>query len=244
MKKSMALAAVALAATMTTAVQAQTIDAHDLLADFTNPLYDSSFSVGAYSPWTTHASLDLKTQDGFTGVGVHGMTNGEIDWREGRSESISVSFAHATRIDSFTLGLLFNGPEYNDVREVASIRLDGDTTAYTLRASGTENVARWYHGSSFLGSVSYLPGAGTQFGEAGALTLFNPFGDRAVNSITFAAAQGSSGGLCGWSGLCTNQSDYNVVAIAPAVPEPETYALMLAGLAAIAVMRRRGRRDY
>jgi PEP-CTERM motif len=219
--------------------QAQSISGSDIRNDYYNGSFSSLFSVNAYSPWDSTPDLDLKTQDGFTGVGVQGMTNGEIDWRNGVSESITLNFASQTAIGSFTLGLLFNGPEYNDVREVARITLGGDDVSYYLRTSGTENVASWYYGATFLGNYSFLAGSGTQGGEGGAVMLANPFGDRMVSSITFAAAEGYNAWSCG-GGSCTNQSDYNVVNVTP-VPEPQTYALMLAGLGAVAFMARRRR---
>jgi PEP-CTERM motif len=222
--------------------QAQSISGSDIRNDYYNSSFSSLFSVSAYSPWDNTPDLGLKTQDGLTGVGVQGMTNGEIDWRNGASESITVSFASATQIGSFTLGLLFNGPEYGDVHEVARITLGGDSTSYYLRTSGTENMARWFYGATELGQYSFLSGQGTQSGEAGAVMLNNPFGDKMVSSITFAAAQGFNAYSCGsyGSSSCGNQSDYNVVNVTP-VPEPQTYALMLAGLGAVAFMARRRR---
>jgi hypothetical protein len=225
---------------VTHSATAQSISAADIKSDYENPSFSASFSVLAYSPWDATPSLDLKTQDGFTGVGVSGVTHGEIDWRNGVSESITVDLVTATTIADLSLGLLFNGPEYSDVREVAQITINGDATAYRLRTTGTENLARWFYGDTFIGNVSYILGAGTQSGQAGAITLVNPFGSTVVDTITFAAAQGYSGGLCGTTGVCTNQSDYNVISITP-VPEPETYALMLAGLGAIGVIARRRR---
>jgi len=218
--------------------QAQTISGTDIRNDYYNGSYSTSFSVGAQSPWDSTPDLGLKSQDGFTGVGVQGMTNGEIDWRNGESESITLTFTAPTAIGSFTLGLLFNGPEYNDVREVAQITVNG-TEIYTLSTGATENVAIWSHGSAST-TVNYIAGAGTQSGQGGAISLSNPFGNMVVSTMTFAAAQGFSGGLCGSSGVCTNQSDYNVVSVT-AVPEPQTYALMLAGLGAMAFVARRRR---
>ena len=45
-------------------------------------------------------------------------------------------------------------------------------------------------------------------------------------------------GACG-EGKCTNQSDYTLLSITAAVPEPETYAMLLAGLLAIGAAARR-----
>lgn len=218
------------------AATAQSISGSDMQADYQNPGYNESFSVTAYSPWTSTPTLGLKTQDGYTGVGVNGgRTNGEIDWYAGTdSESITLAFAQGTQIGSFSLGLLFNGPEYGDVLEAARITINGNAT-YFLRASATENLANWFIGGELLDSFNYAAGAGTQSGQGGVVTLFNPFGSVLVNTVTFAAARGAPS--C-WN--CSNQSDYNVVAVTP-VPEPSTYALMIAGLGALAFMARRRR---
>lgn len=231
-------AVLAAAALLTLGVaQAQSISGQDIKSDYdTNN--NASFSVAVSAPFAATAVLGLKTQDGYTGVGVQGATAGEIDWRDNKSESITLNFTTAKPIGSFTLGLLFNGPEYNDVFEVAKISINGNKT-YTLTTGATENVAMWSDGVTST-SVTYIGGAGTQSGEGGAITVWNPFGNVAVNSIMFAAASGTSGGLCGSSGVCTNQSDYNVVNVT-AVPEPQTYALMLAGLGVMAFVARRRR---
>ena len=221
-------AVVAIAALLSLgAVQGQTITGEDIKADYDSN-NNASFSVLA------SGALGLKSQDGYTGVGTQGATAGEIDI----GEFITLTFATAKPIASFTLGLLFNGPEYNDVYEIAKITING-TKVYTLTTGAVENLATWFDGVNST-AVNYISGAGTQSGEGGAITVVNPFGNLAIDSIKFEALAGASGGLCGSSGLCTNQSDYNVVNVTP-VPEPETYALMLAGLAAVAFVARRRR---
>jgi hypothetical protein len=220
--------------------QALPITANDIKADYENAAHDSSFSVQATSPWTNPVTLGLKSQDGYTGVGVQGMTDGEIDWRDGRSESITLNFAQSAALSSFTLGVLFNGPEYNDVREVARITVNGDSTSYYLRTQATEDLAQWFYGNTFLSNVSFVPGAGTQNGQGGVVSVFNPFGNTAVSNIRFEASQGVSGNRCGQNGtsVCTNQSDYSVVSV-NRVPEPQTLGLMLAGMAALGFTTRR-----
>ncbi len=64
--------------------------------------------------------------------------------------------------------------------------------------------------------------------------MANPFGNKLVSQVTFGAAPGARG-----DGKGTNQSDYTLLSITAAVPEPETYAMLLAGLLAIGAAARR-----
>jgi hypothetical protein len=63
----------------------------------------------------------------------------------------------------------------------------------------------------------------------------NPFGDAAITGLTFTAL---TSGLC--QSECNNQSDYALSSV-NAVHEPETYALMIAGLGALGFVARRRR---
>ncbi|MDH4289715.1 MAG: PEP-CTERM sorting domain-containing protein [Aquincola sp.] len=175
--------------------------------------------------------MDTKWAGPYLGVGVAGgRTSGEID-AGNPSEYISILFDQAMTVSSFKLGLLYNGPEYGDVLEVAKITADDDV--FYLHAAGAENTAHWYNAAgALLSTLSYE--YGTAQGQGAVIEVLNPFGNRAVQMLAFEAVSGGCG-----SGACNNQSDYNLVNITAAVPEPSTYALMLAGLAAVGFVARR-----
>lgn len=173
-------------------------------------------------------------QGGYQGIGVSPRnggerTPGEIDI----GESITGSFSKGVKLRSFSVGLLFDGPEYKDVNEKAVISVtyvDQTTATFSLVATGT-TAALW----DGRGKVTNLSPA--LDGKGGAWLLSKePFGGKRITSISFGAATGQKAASCGW---CTNQSDYTFMSITAAVPEPETYAMLLAGLAAIGAIARR-----
>ena len=143
-------------------------------------------------------------------------------------------------ISNLQIGVLYNGPEFGDVRETAKVSFydvsDQFLGFYTLTA-GDPNVnqtdAAW---SGLSGVVTNLSPMVSPNG-AGQWRVDNPFGTTVVGKLKFEALSGACG-----KGSCNNQSDYLVTHIA-AVPEPETYALMLGGLAAIGFVAFRRRRD-
>ncbi|MGZ8252125.1 MAG: PEP-CTERM sorting domain-containing protein, partial [Methylophilaceae bacterium] len=170
-------------------------------------------------------------QDGFQGVGVSPLqgsekTPGEVDI----GESINATFSSNTYVSNITLGLLFDGPEYGDVNEkvqFTALYADGTTNVFVLTATGPTS-ATWSGSGSFIENLS--PAIG---GLGGVWSITNPFGDH-VKSFSLTAISGSCGSA---GGACNNQSDFTLISIA--VPEPETYAMMLAGLAGIGFVARR-----
>jgi hypothetical protein len=73
----------------------------------------------------------------------------------------------------------------------------------------------------------------TDAGGASWRVLGNHVGDAAITGLQFTAL---ASGLC--QSTCDNQSDYALSSV-NAIPEPETYALMIAGLGALSLVTRR-----
>jgi len=173
-------------------------------------------------------SLTIKNAWGTTGVGVTGgRTSDEID----TGEQIVATFAEGVRITGIQLTYLYDGPEFKDVQETARITAtfaDLSSISYDLTALYPSSYA-W----NGLGSATG-PTPNTDV-NGGFWTLANPFGDKAVTSLSFTAVNGT----CGY-GTCSNQSDFALHSISTApIPEPGTYALMLAGLSAVGFVARR-----
>ncbi|MBT0571540.1 PEP-CTERM sorting domain-containing protein [Curvibacter sp. CHRR-16] len=112
--------------------------------------------------------------------------------------------------------------------KITATFLDGTSATYYLTAADIINAS--WTGS---GSVTNLsPATGN---TAGVWKISNPFGSKAITNLVFSAVNGT----CKTGNTCSSQSDYTLMSVT-AVPEAETYAMMLAGLGMVgAIVRRR-----
>lgn len=190
----------------------------------------SNVTVNGVTFQSTPGNYVVKTLNGFSGLGITGGPTGdEIDV----GETATLSFA-AQVVSDFSLAFLYNGPEFGDWREIAQVTAyNGRTVSgvYTLTVGNDGDVP----GAVWSGSGSVLNvSPPTETGGAFWRVFGNPFGNAPVTSLAFTALTSN---LC-QSQACNNQSDYALASV-NAIPEPETYALMIAGLSALGFVARR-----
>tara|TARA_R110002049_G_scaffold138781_14_gene299251 strand:+ start:8936 stop:11833 length:2898 start_codon:yes stop_codon:yes gene_type:complete len=180
---------------------------------------------------------------GFTVVGISGATDGEINIGESLTATVASvvrpqdlilagSGGAATAVSTnvpfvaqeMTLALLYDGPEFSDVQEVAQITavLADDVLTATLtntaEANGAGDTYTWSVSSlndrdvSDLQDLSYTVLSGDDSNDvtsnAAIIRLQQPFGNRAVQSIELTAVTGDPSAGCP---TCSDQSDFAIL---------------------------------
>lgn len=181
------------------------------------------YGTGTLDLTSVGGTFQYKTVNGATGLGVSGQTGGEIDV----NESIAGTFSTPILLEAFRVLFIYNGPEFNDPNEKASVSINNGALSGMLTVNG-ENTAVW----SVPGAIVTNCGATTVDGT-GCFVIQNPFGSTAVSNIAFTALSVPS---------TSNNSDYSLSQLdVTTVPEPATLCLLGLGAAAIVRRRRAGR---
>ncbi|AKV98547.1 hypothetical protein ACP86_21840 [Marinobacter sp. CP1] len=193
----------------------------------------------------TGGDLGLKNVNGVDALGVKGGPSGaEIDIQGDQAIAVQKTSREAFQLASTTLAFLYDGPEFNDFQERASIE-----AFFANGGSSTAVIENIYNSPSDLDFNIYIDNVLLDSTQTNALILSDTtastngtpglvqlgalFGSQLIQSLSFTALEGS----CGVDS-CNNQSDYSIKNIAT-VPEPGTLALFALGLTGLVVAKRK-----
>ncbi len=156
----------------------------------------TSCTVEGVGVSTVGGPLVQKSLNGATGFGVNGGASGpEIDI----GETLNVNFGEPRSVVAIKVLFLFNGPEYNDKAEKATVAAGGIT--YTLAVLGNaDNALATWNGHGTVTRCGDTTAAGT-----GCFLIEDPFPGE-VSTIAFRAVNGAAP----FAGSGSNNSDYSL----------------------------------
>jgi hypothetical protein len=155
----------------------------------------------------------VKSLGGKSGIGVNGSVPGEIAVKE----SVKVQFQgnDPYKVESIQIVFLFNGPEYGDKAEIASVTADG--ASYTLKIGNDKDDAD----ASWSGPGTVTKCGAAKSGGAGCFLITNPF-PASVKSLTFTAVPATAKG---YFSANTSDSDFAIGEIRASVDYNYSYGI-------------------
>lgn len=203
--------------------------------------YRNNVNQGSYTLEGSWQVLESGGDDDYMGFafGYQNSSNFYLfDWKQGTQGYVGRTAAEGMTIKKFT-GATGNGLTDLTLEEFWENQVSfGDMTVLATNHSST---AGWADNTLYTFRLDFntTPGQFRVQVLEGATTLW----DQTVVDSTFTSGQFAFFNNSQQNVRYAGFEQDNVKPPIPAIPEPETYALMLAGLAAVAIATRRRRKD-
>lgn len=165
------------------------------------------------------ASLGLKSQNGITFLGVQGGKNGRGDNEIDFDQSLKVVFSAPQILTILDLGLLFDGDEYRDFQEIATITAIGSGLTYNLTATGATSAVYTGPGASVANVDPAVVNKGATW------KISNPFSTTAIWGFVLSPLNNP------WAPKGSDKSDFSLQSFTTRRVPDASSTLALAGLA-------------